>query len=86
MDWSANLIAVSKANADVWKLPPDQLTGLETLHNEVKALHEVCQTASYTKLDMQAKNEKKGLLVRREEVFVRNNLQDNDLMTNNGRE
>jgi hypothetical protein len=85
LDWSANLIAVSKANADVWKLSTDQITALEALHNEFKALHAVCQTASYTKLDMQAKNEKKALLIKREEVFVRNNLQNNDLMTDNGR-
>jgi hypothetical protein len=86
LDWSANLIAVSKTNVNTWKLPQDQLTALETLHNEVKVLHQVCQTSSYTKLDMQAKNEKKALLIKREEVFVRNNLQNNDLMTDNGRE
>jgi hypothetical protein len=36
---------------DVWKLSTDQITALEALHNEFKALHAVCQTASYTKLE-----------------------------------
>jgi hypothetical protein len=84
-DWSANLITVSRAHAAEWSLPSAQLTELETLHNEFKALHEKCRTASYTKLDMQAKNEKKTLLKKKEEVFVRNNLQNNDAMTDNGR-
>jgi hypothetical protein len=35
---------------------------------------------------MQAKNEKKKQLIQMEEVFVRNNLQNNDAMTDNGRE
>jgi hypothetical protein len=86
VDWSANLIAVSKENAVEWNLPEAQLTELETLHNESAALHEKCQTASYTKLDMQAKNEKMTALKKAEEVFVRNNLQNNDAMTDNGRE
>jgi hypothetical protein len=85
VDWSENLIAVSIIHKTEWKLPEDKLTELQTLHNAVKVLHELCQTASYTKLDMQAKNEKKKLLIHLEKVFVRNNLQNNDAMTDNGR-
>ncbi|MDR1466364.1 MAG: hypothetical protein LBI40_01925 [Treponema sp.] len=86
VDWSENLIEVSEKHKVEWKLVDGKLTELRTLHDEVKALHELCQTASYTKLDMQAKNEKKALLIHLEEVFVRNNLQNNDAMTDNGRE
>jgi hypothetical protein len=53
VEWSGNLIAVSKENITLGALPAEQVTGLETLHNESKALHEKCATASYTKLDMQ---------------------------------
>lgn len=83
--WSANLIDVSKTNAAEWGLPADQLADLDAKHAEFAALHEKCKTASYTKLDMQAKNEKKAALIKQEEVFVRNNLQNNDRMTDNGR-
>jgi hypothetical protein len=86
LDWSANLIAVSKEHKTEWNLPEQPLADIETLHNEVMALHEKCQTAAYTKLDMQAKNEKRAALKKAEEVFVRNNLQNNDAMTNSGRE
>ncbi|MDR3115442.1 MAG: hypothetical protein LBU25_07975 [Treponema sp.] len=82
VEWSENLITVSEAHKTELKLPADKLTELRTLHDEVKALHELCQTASYTKLDMQIKNEKKAQLVHLEAVFVRNNLQNNDAMTN----
>jgi hypothetical protein len=85
VDWSDNLIAVATIHKTAWKLPEDKLAELQTLHNEVKALHELCQTASYMKLDMQAKNEKKKLLIHLEEVFIRNNLQNNDAMTDTGR-
>jgi hypothetical protein len=83
--WSENLIAVSIAHKDEWHLEQSKLDELLALHNEVKALHQLCQTAAYTKLDMQAKNEKKARLIQLEEVFVRNNLQNNDAMTDNGR-
>jgi hypothetical protein len=85
VEWSGNLIAVSKENAAEWGLPADQLAELEAEHGVYKALYEKCRTASYTKLDMQAKIEKRKALVKREEVFVRNNLQNNDRMTDNGR-
>jgi hypothetical protein len=85
VEWSGNLIAVSKANAVEWGLPTDQLTGLETDHNAYKALYEKICTESYTRLDMRAKNEKRKALRKREEVFVRNNLQNNDRMTDQGR-
>ncbi|MDR2193966.1 MAG: hypothetical protein LBP19_05815 [Treponema sp.] len=86
IEWSDNLITVSKANSSEWGLPQAQLTELETLHVEVKALHEKCKTPMRTQLDVQAKNEKKAVLKKKERVFVRNHLQNNDLMTNNGRE
>jgi hypothetical protein len=86
VEWSANLLAVARAHKTAWKLEEGPLTELEGLQAEVKTLHETCQTAAYTKLDMQAKNEKKELLRKRLEVYVRNNLQNNDAMTNNGRE
>ncbi|MDR1126587.1 MAG: hypothetical protein LBL06_00505 [Treponema sp.] len=85
VDWSYNLIAVSIVHKTEWKLSEDKLTELQTLHTAVKALHELCQTTSYTKLDMQVKNEKKKQLIYLEKVFVRNNLQNNDAMTDNGR-
>jgi hypothetical protein len=86
VDWSENLIAVSILHKIELKLSEDKLSEVQTLHKEVKVLHELCQTASYTKLDMQAKNEKKQQLIHLEEVFVRNNLQNNDAMTDNMRE
>ncbi|MDR0628988.1 MAG: hypothetical protein LBG24_05005 [Treponema sp.] len=85
VDWSENLITVSKANKTPWNLPENQLTELEALHNELKRLHSLCQTPSCSKLDIQMKNEKKETLLHREEVFVRNNLQNNDAMTDEGR-
>jgi hypothetical protein len=85
VDWSENLITVSKANKTIWNLPENQLTDLEALHTELKRLHSLCQTPSCTKLDIQMKNEKKETLLHREEVFVRNNLQNNDAMTDEGR-
>ena len=84
--WSGNLIAVSKNHKVEWGLPDDKLSALEALHIKVKALHEKCQTAAYTKLDMQAKNEKRDLLRKQEGEFVRFHLQNNDKMTDNGRE
>jgi hypothetical protein len=81
-DWSGNLITVSKANKALLGLPEDKLDEIETAHGEAKALHEKCQTASYTKVDMEMKREKIELLRHLEEVFVRNNLQNNDRMTN----
>ena len=84
--WSENLLTVAAAHAVEWNLPQTKLHEMRTLHDETAALHQLCQTAGYTKLDMQAKNEKKRLLKQEEEVFVRNNLQNNDAMTDNGRE
>ncbi|MDR0599977.1 MAG: hypothetical protein LBG84_07855 [Treponema sp.] len=86
VDWSGNLLAVARAHQQEWGLNGTHLTELEGLQAEVKALHETCRTSMYTKLDMQAKNEKKALLKKRLEVYVRNNLQNNDVMTDNGRE
>jgi hypothetical protein len=86
VEWSGNMIAVAIIHKTELGLSEGKLTELQTLHNEVKALHELCQTAAHTKLDMQAKNEKKKRLIHLEEVFVRNNLQNNDAMTDSLRE
>ncbi|MHC6203698.1 hypothetical protein ACYULU_10950 [Breznakiellaceae bacterium SP9] len=86
VDWSENLITVSEAHVADWNLPQAKLTELRTLNTEVKRLHMLCKTAGYTKVDMEDKNEKKAELIGKEEVFVRNNLQNNDLMTDAGRE
>jgi hypothetical protein len=85
VEWSGNLIDVSKSHATEWGLPADKLAELEPLHIEVKSLHEKCKTASYTQLDMHAKNEKKALLRKKEAEFVRFHLQNNDKMSDNGR-
>ncbi|MDR2480684.1 MAG: hypothetical protein LBD07_00115 [Spirochaetaceae bacterium] len=84
--WSDNLLTVAAARASEWNLVKSKIEELRALHDEVAALHQICQTPNYTKLDMQAKNEKKTLLKQEEEVFVRNNLQNNDAMTDNGRQ
>ncbi|MHC6202706.1 hypothetical protein ACYULU_05875, partial [Breznakiellaceae bacterium SP9] len=86
VDWSENLITVSEAHVADWNLPQAKLTELRTLNTEVKRLHVLCKTAGYTKVDMEDKNEKKAVLIGKEEVFARNNLQNNDLMTDAGRE
>jgi hypothetical protein len=85
IEWSENLITVSAGNKTLWNLPEDKLTEIQTLHNEAKVLYEKCLTASYTRVDMEMKHEKMALLRHLEEVFVRNNLQNNDRMTNAGR-
>lgn len=85
VDWSVNLITVAKAHKNEWKLDDGQLTPLESLIKQVKDLHEKCQTAEYTPLDMKSKNELKTSLKAKLETFVRNNLQNNDAMTDNGR-
>jgi hypothetical protein len=85
IEWSGNLIDVSKARKTEWGLPEDKLAGLESLHIEVKALHEKCQTASYTQLDMQAKNEKRDLFRKDGAEFVRFHLQNNDKVPDGGR-
>jgi hypothetical protein len=82
MEWSENLINVSTAHKLRWKVSEDKLKELQVLHNEVKALNELCRSASCTKQDMQAKNEKKELLMRLEETFVLSNL--NIVLTDNG--
>ncbi|MHB9293749.1 hypothetical protein Holit_02879 [Hollandina sp. SP2] len=85
IDWSGNLIAVSKENRSIWDLPEPQLTELETLHTQVKALHEQCQTPAHTPLDIQKKNELKTALIEKERRFVRFHLQNNEKMTDAGR-
>jgi hypothetical protein len=86
IEWSENLITVSIAHKDEWNLSQSKLDELLALHNEVKTLHQLCQTSSFTKLDMQAKNEKKAELLHLEKVIERNNLHNNDAMTDNGRQ
>jgi hypothetical protein len=85
VEWSGNLIDMSKEHKTEWGLPEDKLSALDSLHIEVKGLHEKCKTPSYTQLDMQAKNEKKDLLKKQEEEFVRFHLQNNDKVSDNGR-
>ncbi|GHU76117.1 hypothetical protein FACS189461_3310 [Spirochaetia bacterium] len=86
VDWSQNLITVSEAHAAAWNLPAPKLQELRLLHDEFSQLHVLCNTAAYTRVDMENKNEKKASLIHLEEVFVRNNLQNNDVMTDAGRE
>ncbi|GHU51633.1 hypothetical protein FACS1894200_11990 [Spirochaetia bacterium] len=85
LDWSENLITVSEAHAADWNLVQSKVAGLRTLHNEFKRLHLLCKTPIHTKVDMEEKNEKMAELLGKEEVFVRNNLQNNDFMTDVGR-
>ncbi|GHU49867.1 hypothetical protein FACS1894200_08980 [Spirochaetia bacterium] len=85
IDWSENLITVSEAHDADWNLMPSKVAELRTLHTEVKRLHLLCKTSSHTKVDMEIKNQKKAELIAMEAVFVRNNLQNNDFMTDAGR-
>jgi hypothetical protein len=85
VEWSGNLIAVSKTNSSVWDLPDAQVTELETLHTRFKTLHEQCQTPAHTALDTQEKNERKTGLIEKERRFVRFHLQNNEKMTDHGR-
>jgi hypothetical protein len=71
--------------ATAWGLSADKLAELEPLHSEAKAPHEKCETASYTQLDMQAKNEKKDLLRKKEAEFARFHLQNNGKVSDNWR-
>jgi hypothetical protein len=80
IEWSENLIKGSKEHAVELGLPTDKLSEIETLHIEVKALHEKCRTSSYTKVDMQMKNEKRELLRKKKAEFVLFHLQNNDKM------
>jgi hypothetical protein len=86
VEWSGNLIAVSKANITEWGLPEAQVTDLETLHGQFKTLYEKCQTRAHTALDTQVKNEVKAALIKKEQDFIRFHLQNNEKMTNAGRE
>ncbi|MDR3129920.1 MAG: hypothetical protein LBU18_00050 [Treponema sp.] len=81
VEWSENLVAMSELHRAELNLPAAKITELKTLHIQVRALHEKCRTAEYTKVDMQEKNDKKAQLIHLEEVFTRNNLQNNDAMT-----
>lgn len=82
MEWSENLINISTTHKLRWKISEDKLKELQTLHNEVKALNELCRSASRTKQDMQERNEKKELLIRLEETFVLSNK--NIVLIDNG--
>ncbi|GHU49451.1 hypothetical protein FACS1894200_08100 [Spirochaetia bacterium] len=85
IDWSENLITVSEAHDADWNLMPSKVAELRTLHTEVKRLHLLCKTPAHTKVDMETKNEAKAELIALIEVFVRNNLQNNDFMNDAGR-
>ncbi|MDR2394664.1 MAG: hypothetical protein LBD93_11000 [Treponema sp.] len=79
--WSENFIKGSKEHAVELGLPTDKLSEIETLHIEVKVLHEKYRISAYTKVDMQMKNEKRELLKKKEAEFVLFHLQNNDKMT-----
>ncbi|MDR1072804.1 MAG: hypothetical protein LBL45_03920 [Treponema sp.] len=81
IEWSGNLIAVSKENIDELELPADQLAALETEHVRLKALHEKCQTPAHTSLDIQEKNDLKTAFLDKVKLFVRFHLQNNEKMT-----
>ena len=84
IEWSENLISVSNVRKTEWYLPEDKLAEVGARHIEAKTLYEKCQTAAYTKVDIEQKKEKMKLLRRLEEVFVKNNLQNNDAMMDAG--
>ena len=86
LEWSSNLIAVSKENKTEWDLPELRITEIDTLHNKFKILYEKCQTPAHTALDTQEKNETKDELINKEQSFGRFHLQNNEKMTNKGRE
>jgi hypothetical protein len=81
-EWSGNLLEVCKDNIDTWKLPAAKLTELVTLQAKFKLLFEKCKTAAGTKIDMQEKKDTKALFVPKLEVFIKNDLQNNDLVDN----
>lgn len=81
VEWSGNLIAVSKAHLAELGLPGDRLTELETAQARLKALHETCQTPAHTSLDIQEKNELKTAFLDKLKRFVRFHLQNNEKMT-----
>jgi hypothetical protein len=85
IEWSENLIAVSKANSTVWGLPEAQVTELEPLHTQFKGLYEKCQTPSHTALDVQEKTEWKDGFTEKLQRFIRFHLQNNEKMTGQGR-
>jgi hypothetical protein len=85
IEWSENLIAVSKANSTVWGLPEAQVTELEILHTQFKGLYEKCQTPSHTALDVQKKTERKDGFTEKLQRFIRFHLQNNEKMTDQGR-
>jgi hypothetical protein len=86
VEWSGNLIGVSKANIAEWDLPEARLAAIEAVHGRFKTLYEKCQTPDHTPLDTLAKNEAKADLVKKEQDFVRFHLQNNEKMTDTGRE
>jgi hypothetical protein len=83
--WLGNLIAVCKLHITDWNLLETVLTELETLYTRIKELHENAKSVSFTKGDMQEKNAKKKEARKMVAIFVRNNLQNNYAMTDEGR-
>jgi hypothetical protein len=84
LEWSGSLLQVCLENVTKWKLPSDTLTALVTLHTTYKALFEKCKTAEGTKIDMQNKKDTKALFVPKLKKFIKNHLQNNDLIDNAG--
>jgi hypothetical protein len=83
---NGNLIAAPKANITEWDLPEAQVMDIETLHGRFKTLYEKCRTPAHTALDTQAKNEVEAAFIEKERAFIRFHLQNNEKMTDNGRE
>jgi hypothetical protein len=81
VEWSANLIAVSKAHVAEWGLPADQLAEIEALHLKFVGLYELCQTPAHSSLDIKAKNETREVLTAKEQHFVRFHLENNEKLT-----
>jgi hypothetical protein len=81
IEWSGNLIDVSKENAAELELPADRLAELEADHVRLKALYEKCQTPNHTPLDIQEKNDLKTAFLDKVKLFVRFHLQNNEKMT-----
>ncbi|MDR2793213.1 MAG: hypothetical protein LBB61_06055 [Treponema sp.] len=83
---SGNLIAVSKSNITVRDVSEAQVTGIEALHTQLKALYEKCRSPAHAALAVRAKNEAKASLIKKERAFIRFLVRNNEKMTDNGRE
>ena len=83
--WTSNLISVSKTYKTLLGIPDERITELETPFTQFKTLYEKCQTATYTKVDMEQKNISKKIMCKKITDFVRFHLQNNEKMTDDMR-